>query len=153
MFVCCECCVLSSRGLRYGLITRPEKSYRLWRVAVCDQETSKTLSGCENTTTMGCNARTTNKQTNKQTNNPIRLITAPRWCYLLWFMQRFWSSSSHACSTESQWLRVLCWSYHMTAYLLSIPYFVVRLHNIYPAPFEVLSGVPQGSVLGTLFVP
>ena len=42
MFVCCECFVLSGRGLRDGLITRPEESYRLWRVVVCDQETSKT---------------------------------------------------------------------------------------------------------------
>jgi hypothetical protein len=39
MFVCCECCVLSGRGLCDGPITRPEKSYRLWRV-VCDIETS-----------------------------------------------------------------------------------------------------------------
>jgi len=42
VFVCCECCVLSGRGLCDGLITRPEESYRLWCVAVCDQETSKT---------------------------------------------------------------------------------------------------------------
>jgi hypothetical protein len=42
MIVCCECCVLSGRGLCDGLITRPEESYRLWRVVVCDQETSKT---------------------------------------------------------------------------------------------------------------
>ena len=41
MFVCCECCVLSGRGLCDGLITRPEESYRLWRVVVCDKETSK----------------------------------------------------------------------------------------------------------------
>jgi hypothetical protein len=34
MFVCCECCVLSGRGLCDGLITRPENSYRLWRVVV-----------------------------------------------------------------------------------------------------------------------
>jgi hypothetical protein len=33
--------VLSRRGLCDGLITRPEESYRLWRV-VCDQETSNT---------------------------------------------------------------------------------------------------------------
>ena len=39
MFVCCECCVLSGRGLCDGLITRPEGSYRLWCVVVCDQET------------------------------------------------------------------------------------------------------------------
>jgi hypothetical protein len=32
----CECCVLSSRGLYNGLITRPEESYRLWCVVVCD---------------------------------------------------------------------------------------------------------------------
>ena len=41
MFVCCECCVLSGRSLCDGLITRPEESYRLWRVVVCEQETSK----------------------------------------------------------------------------------------------------------------
>jgi hypothetical protein len=40
MFVCCECCVLSGRGLCDGLVTRSEESYRLWRVVVCDQETS-----------------------------------------------------------------------------------------------------------------
>ena len=42
MFVCCECCVLSGRGLCDGLITRPEESYRMWRVVVYCQETSKT---------------------------------------------------------------------------------------------------------------
>jgi hypothetical protein len=41
MFVCCECCVLSGRGLCDGLVTRPEKSYRLWCVVVCDLETSR----------------------------------------------------------------------------------------------------------------
>jgi len=29
MFVCCECCVLSGRGLCNALIIRSEKSYRL----------------------------------------------------------------------------------------------------------------------------
>jgi hypothetical protein len=41
MFVCCECCVFSGRGLCDELITRPEESYRLWCVVVCDQEASK----------------------------------------------------------------------------------------------------------------
>jgi hypothetical protein len=36
----CLVCVLSGRGLCDELITRPEESYRLWRVVVCDQETS-----------------------------------------------------------------------------------------------------------------
>jgi len=31
---------LSGRGLCDGLITCPGESYRLWRVVVCDQETS-----------------------------------------------------------------------------------------------------------------
>ena len=33
--------MLSGRGLCDELITRPEESYRLWRVVVCDLETSK----------------------------------------------------------------------------------------------------------------
>jgi len=40
MFVSCECCVLSGRGLCVGLTTRPEESCRLWCVVVCDLETS-----------------------------------------------------------------------------------------------------------------
>jgi hypothetical protein len=38
MSVCCECCVLSGRGLCDELITRPEESYRLCCVVVCDLE-------------------------------------------------------------------------------------------------------------------
>ena len=41
MFVCRECCVLSGRGLCDEPITRPEESYRLWCVVVCDLETSR----------------------------------------------------------------------------------------------------------------
>jgi len=69
IFVCCEYCVLSGRGLCDGLITRPEESYRLWRVVVCDQETSKTRSlkpallGSENTSKM---VVTPGKHTNTQ---------------------------------------------------------------------------------------
>jgi len=39
MSVCCECCVLSGSGLGDELITRPEESYLLWCVVVCDLET------------------------------------------------------------------------------------------------------------------
>ena len=41
IFVCCECRVLSGRGLCDELITHPEKSYRLCCVIVCDLETSR----------------------------------------------------------------------------------------------------------------
>ena len=37
--VCCECCVLSGRGLCDELIIRREESYRLWCVVSCDLET------------------------------------------------------------------------------------------------------------------
>ena len=40
MSVCCECYVSSGRGLCEALITRPEESYRLCCVVVCDLETS-----------------------------------------------------------------------------------------------------------------
>jgi hypothetical protein len=41
IFVCCECCVLSGRSLCNELITRPEESYQLWCVVVCDLKTSR----------------------------------------------------------------------------------------------------------------
>jgi len=40
MSVCCECCVLSGRGLCDELITHAEESYQVWCVVVCDLETS-----------------------------------------------------------------------------------------------------------------
>ena len=78
MFVCCECCVLSGRGLCDRLITRLEEPYRLWRVVVCDQknleneEAKAPYGAVENTTTSGCNAKKTNKQ--QQTVSAIKAI-------------------------------------------------------------------------------
>jgi hypothetical protein len=63
---------LSVRGLYDGLITRPEESYRLWRVIVCDQETSKNEEAkarylaVENTTTVSCDTKKIHKQQTKQ---------------------------------------------------------------------------------------
>ena len=53
--------MLSRRGLCDELITRPEESYRLWRVVVYDLETSKEEAesppnGCEYKHKMGCEA-------------------------------------------------------------------------------------------------
>ena len=39
MDVCRECCVFSGSGLCDELTTRPEESYRRWRVFECDLET------------------------------------------------------------------------------------------------------------------
>ena len=62
MSVCCEFCVLSGRCLCNKLITRPEESYRLWCLVLCDLESSEMrflwpIVG----------SRAQNKQTNKQT--------------------------------------------------------------------------------------
>jgi len=62
MFVCCECRVLSGRGLCDELITRPEESYRLWCVVVCHLETSLIRRPWP---TVGCRAK---NKTNKSIN-------------------------------------------------------------------------------------
>jgi hypothetical protein len=41
IFICCECRVLSGRGLCDELIARLEESYRMWCGDVCDLETSR----------------------------------------------------------------------------------------------------------------
>ena len=46
IFFCCECRVLSGRGLCDELITRPEESYRLWCVVLCVLETSRIGAPC-----------------------------------------------------------------------------------------------------------
>jgi len=56
MFVCCECCVLSGRGLCDELIIRPEESFRLWCVVVCDLENLK------NEEALGCSATVKKKR-------------------------------------------------------------------------------------------
>ena len=44
MSVCCQCCVLSGRGLCVGLITRPEESYRVRCVSVrCEASIIRSL--------------------------------------------------------------------------------------------------------------
>ena len=40
-FVCYECCVVSGKGFSDKLITRPEESYRIRCVVLCDLETSR----------------------------------------------------------------------------------------------------------------
>jgi hypothetical protein len=55
--------VLSGGGLCDELITRPEESYRLWRIVVCDREASTMRRPWP---TWGCRAR--KKETNPRLN-------------------------------------------------------------------------------------
>jgi hypothetical protein len=66
--------VLSGRGLCDELITRLEESYRMWRVVVCDLETSKEeakspLKGCKYKPAMGCDA-----EGGGMAGNPLRTV-------------------------------------------------------------------------------
>ena len=73
MLVCCECCALSGRSLCDGLITRPEESYLLLCVVVCEQETSneeaKARYGAVENKPIGL-YRPKNKQTSKHSTKP-----------------------------------------------------------------------------------
>jgi hypothetical protein len=75
MSVSCECCVLSGRGLCDELITRPEESYRLRCVVVCDLEMSWMRRPWPSG---GCRAR--NKQTNL-TKVQIMELTSVKFLY------------------------------------------------------------------------
>jgi len=69
MFVCCECCALSSRGLCDGFITHPEESHRLARRRVwsrnLENEEAKALYRAVKIQPQW--VVTPGKQTNKQT--------------------------------------------------------------------------------------
>jgi len=69
--------VLSGRGLCDGLITRPEVSYRLWCVVVCDLENLKN----EEAMTRVGSQRHSKKYINKYI-NPLNAELNPI-CYLL----------------------------------------------------------------------
>jgi len=64
-----ECCVLSGRGLCGELITRPEESYRLWCVVVCDLETFRMRRPWP---TGGCGAKNKEGRGNKGENYLMR---------------------------------------------------------------------------------
>jgi hypothetical protein len=120
MDVCCECCVLSSRGPYLGLITRPEESYRMWRVVVCDQDTSKTRSLKPATGLWKIQPQwvvTPGKQTNKQRNRRqfLRKIWPIQFAFLLFTVcRRFLSSLTLLCNTSS----FLTWSVQLISILL-----------------------------------
>jgi len=79
MSVSCECSVLSGRGLCDELITRPEESYWLWCVAVCNLETSRMRRpwpalGCSATRkTEGKQRRMSNRSTSRNS-----MLTSPK---------------------------------------------------------------------------
>jgi hypothetical protein len=96
MSFCCECCGLSGRDLCVGLITRPEESYRLSCVVVCDLETSWMRRPWP---TEGCRAK------NKQT---ILLTCETLSSYKKLKLQKISPSGFHACRNRRlKWIQVV----------------------------------------------
>jgi hypothetical protein len=91
MFVCC---VLSGRGLWDELITRPEESYRLWRVVVYDQETSWTRGPYP---ALGCRTRENNNNNNNINSGILpwfvtQHTSIPRWKFGWHYHYTLWST-------------------------------------------------------------
>ena len=87
MFVCCECCVLSSRGLCDELITRPEEPYRLWCVVVCNLETSRMRRPWP---ALGRRAIEKRKHVSTPTRRPQAALTRCLLSSINVFMQSWW---------------------------------------------------------------
>ena len=75
-FVCCERCVLSDRGLCDELITRPEESYWLWCVVVCDLESLWMRSPCPTEGSPGKNKQTYERTTFEERGGAVGWGTA-----------------------------------------------------------------------------
>jgi len=72
MSVCCECCVLSNRGFCDELITRPEESYRLWRVVICDLKNLVSEKALAHWPWGGGDCRAKNKQMRPELDLPAK---------------------------------------------------------------------------------
>ena len=107
IFVCCECRVLSGRGLCDEVITRPEEFYRLWCVVVCDLETSRIGAPCiYDISSLGVKEELDPRRVHKE------WLLRP--CFTLWPRQRypatlwFWASMVFLCGEST--ISVLAYS-------------------------------------------
>ena len=106
MSVSFECCVLSDRGLCDELITRPEESYRLWWVVLCDLETSW-MSGLW-PTGGHCVKRKKWQNTWSQWRWGLRWWSAASWLLGLWVWIPPGASKSVSCDCCMLSVRGLC---------------------------------------------
>ena len=141
MSVCYECCVLSSRGLCVGLITRPEESYRLWCVVVCDLETSSRMR--RPWPASGCSAR--GKKSVSGTSVDLNNLTQLSSWYSVGFCRR--ESFRTVCKFVGflycvrKWSVVLCVSSHertnKCTYVRRV-YYVLFVHQLYSFDISII---------------
>ena len=125
MSVCCECCMLSGRGLCDAPVTRAEVSNRLWCVTVCDLETSRMRRPWP---PLGCSARGINK---KRSDN-INFISWNSTIYPKTTIMDHKGSVScdlNACASVTNNTRPVYTSFHMHSQKLSRSKPSYRKHN------------------------
>jgi hypothetical protein len=117
MYVCCECCVLSGRGLCNELITRPGESYRMWCVVVCDLETSWMRRPWP---TGGCCVKQTNKfsyneekQMGKDVVRPMSYVPLARKCYWIILSVVLWSGRSCVQNVSTCSIKILLYTWQL----------------------------------------
>jgi hypothetical protein len=117
MFVSCECCVLSRRGLWDELITCPEESYRVWCVVVCDLETSWMRRPWP---TRCCRAKNQKKKKQILKETPLPQHTFPFMYFS--FFARLWQNgtSENCCRKINKWtyVRKRCIYVNLNSYSL-----------------------------------
>jgi len=125
--VCCACYVLSGRGLCDALITRPEESYRLWCVVVCDLETSRMRRPWP---ALGCSA--TEKKIFILHMSPKMKVWLERHPITSFSVQTFQIHFVHTLSAMCPWFARLFWLLHIvhgTAFIVLLKYVFKRAHG------------------------
>jgi hypothetical protein len=134
VFLCCECCVSSGRGLCDELITRLEESYRLWRVVVCDLETSWMRRPCP---TGGCRAK--NKRKQRHFNGLYLIIFFM--CFKTW---GWLFTKAETCSQQQNWYKLSCGRRLVFPLVLLMYQNGMSLINIFTPPTAQQPPVGQG---------
>ena len=117
--VCCECCVLSIRGLCEELITRLEESYRLWCVVVCDLETSRMRKQWP---TLGCSAT-------RKKYSSYYIFSHRNWFLRLGLSHTDLQALVLQCSMSTNFFKVVYCIYSTTIWSQQLNVFVWRFSN------------------------
>ena len=149
MFVCC---VLSGRGLCDEVITRPEESYRLWLVAVCDQETAHArrlkprYRPAKYKPTTGCSTDRKKKLLITVTLK-LCLYFNMFWCYQFLLLSHHFAASIHAttsirCSDSIHYTSSMCFVLFNTYHCFNI-FHGFHLLNHLNLPIPMLQQPPS----------
>jgi len=158
--VCCECCVLSGRGLCDELIIHPEESYRLW-VVVCDLETAWMI---RTWLTGDCCAKR-KKEKRKMCYVVVRSDLERMFCVkgqIFWDMtscrsphcyQPFGGASCHYLQCSASTIQICCSFFSLELWTGIPPLFSVTIPPTTPLPhlFQIMTSSVTKSTLRELY--